>query len=84
MFQASKCLKKSTFSVTEDFSRKTRESRQELRKFMRHVKKSAPEKRCFLQYDKLFIDGKVFFYNEVTGKTELNMPRHILTTLDTN
>ena len=70
--------------MTEDFSRKTRESRQELRKFMRHVKKSAPEKRCFLQYDKLFIDGKVFFYNEVTGKKELNIQRHILTTLDTN
>ena len=28
-------------------------------RFMRHVKKVNPEKRCFLQYDKLFIDGKV-------------------------
>ena len=35
---------------------------------MRHVKKVNPEKRCFLQYDKLYIDGKVFMFNETTGK----------------
>ena len=37
-------------------------------RFMRHVKKVNPEKRCFLQYDKLYIDGKVFMFNESTGK----------------
>ena len=37
-------------------------------RFMRHVKKVNPEKRCFLQYDKLYIDGKVFMFNETTGK----------------
>ena len=37
-------------------------------RFMRHVKKVNPEKRCFLQYDKLFIDGKVFMFNESNGK----------------
>ena len=60
-------------SVTEDFSRKTRESRQELRKFMRHVKKTNPEKRCHLQYDKLYIDGKIFLYNEMSGDDDLMM-----------
>ena len=35
---------------------------------MRHVKKVNPEKRCFLQYDKLYIDGKVFMFNETSGK----------------
>ena len=56
--------------MTEDFSRKTREARQELRKFLRLVKKSNPERRCFLQYDKLYIDGKLFLYSEVTGQVE--------------
>ena len=70
VFQASKCLRKSVISVTEDFSRKTRESRQELRKFMRHVKKTNPEKRCHLQYDKLYIDGKLYAYSEASGKVE--------------
>ena len=68
MLQASKCVRKGVVSITEDFSKKTRESRQELRKMMRHVKRSNPERRCFLQYDKLYIDGKVFMFNESTGK----------------
>ena len=70
VFQASKLLRKSVISVTEDLSKKTREARQELRKFMRHVKKTNPEKRCHLQYDKLFIDGKIFLYNEALGQVE--------------
>ena len=63
-------MRNSVISVTEDFSRKTREARQELRKFLRLVKKSNPERRCFLQYDKLYIDGKLFLYSEVTGQVE--------------
>ena len=39
-------------------------------RFMRHVKKVNPEKRCFLQYDKLYIDGKVFMFNETSGKVD--------------
>ena len=70
VLQASKCLRNSVISVTEDFSRKTREARQELRKFLRLVKKTNPERRCFLQYDKLYIDGKLFLYSEVTGQVE--------------
>ena len=70
MLQASKCVRKGVVSITEDFSKKTRESRQELRKMMRHVKRSNPERRCFLQYDKLYIDGKIYMYSEVTGQVE--------------
>ena len=66
----SKMLKKPTISITEDLSKRTRVARQELRKFMRHVKKVNPEKRCLLQYDKLFIDGKLFAYSESSGKVE--------------
>ena len=63
-------MRNSVISVTEDFSKKTREARQELRKFLRLVKKSNPERRCFLQYDKLYIDGKLFLYSELTGQVE--------------
>ena len=70
VLQASRCQRKSVISVTEDFSKKTRESRQELRKIMRQVKKNNPERSCFLQYDKLFIDGKIFMYSEVSGEVE--------------
>ena len=66
----SKLLKKPTISVTEDLSKRTRIARQELRKFMRHVKRVNPEKRCLLQYDKLYIDGKLFAYSEAAGKVE--------------
>ena len=66
----SKLLKKPTISVTEDLSKRTRIARQELRKFMRHVKRVNPEKRCLLQYDKLYIDGKLFGYSESSGKVE--------------
>ena len=70
VLQASKCLRNSLISVTEDLSKKTRESRQELRKFMRHIKKTAPEKKCFMQHDKLFVDGKMFVFNEIHGNVE--------------
>ena len=49
-------------------SRKVRESRQELRKYMREVKRGDPSVVCNLQYDKLYIDSKIFVYNEVLGQ----------------
>ena len=70
VLQASKCLRKSVISVTEDLSKKTRECRSELRRFMRYIKKTAPEKKCFLEYDKLFVDGKMFAYSEEVGAVE--------------
>ena len=59
---------RSSVSVTEDLSQKTREARQELKRFVREVRKINPEKRCFVKYDKLFIDGKMFVYSEVEGR----------------
>ena len=32
------------------------------------VRKANPEKSCFLQYDKLYIDTKIYVYNEVLGQ----------------
>ena len=47
-------------------------SRQELRRFLRQVKRQNPEKTCFLEYDKLYVDHKPYVWNEVRWKTILN------------
>ena len=57
-------FRQSGFSVTEDLSKKTREARLELRKFMREMKRKNPEKNCFMEQDKLFVDGKIYVYSE--------------------
>ena len=64
----SKVLKESGITITEDISKKIREARQELKKFLRIVKRNSPDKYCFLQYDKLFVAGKVFIFDEREGK----------------
>ena len=51
--------------MTEDMNRKTRESRTELRRFMRNIKKTNPSLNCVLQYDKLFVDNKIFVWNDM-------------------
>ena len=35
---------------------------------MSQVRKANPEKNCFLQADKLYIDSKIYVYNEVLGQ----------------
>ena len=61
-------FKKANVIVTEDLSKRTRESRQELRKFMRQIKRVNPEKACYLEYDKLYIDSKIYIWNEGLGQ----------------
>ena len=51
--------------VTEEMTRRTKEARLELRRYMREVKKYSPEKNCQLEYDKLRVDGKTFIFREV-------------------
>ena len=36
--------------------------------FVSQVRKANPEKNCFLQSDKLYIDSKIYVYNEVLGQ----------------
>ena len=55
-------------SVTEDLSKKTREARLALRKFMREVKRKSPEKSCFMEADKLIVDGKMFVFCDEDNK----------------
>ncbi len=32
------------------------------------VKKANPEKVCYLEYDKLYVDSKIFVWNEALGQ----------------
>ena len=51
-------------SISEDVSRRTKESRQHLRRFLRLVRKNSPEKVTKLEYDVAFVDGVQYVYNE--------------------
>ena len=51
--------------VTEEVTRRTKEARLELRRYMRELKKYSPEKKCKLEYDTLRVDGKTFIFREV-------------------
>ena len=48
--------------------RRVRESRTELRKFMRDLKKNNPAATCHLQYDKLFVNHRCYVWSEGQGK----------------
>ena len=60
----------SNIYISEDFSRKVREHRNELIKFMKEVKSRDPTRRMTLRYDKLYIGNDVFFFNDRTGRVE--------------
>ena len=61
-------LRGSSFSVTEDMSRRVREARTELRKFMRDLKKTNPAASCHLQYDKLFVNHRCYVWSSGQGR----------------
>ena len=64
VLRKSNTLKGSGLSVTEDMSRRVREARTELRKFMRDLKKSNPAATCHVQYDKLFVNHRCYVWSE--------------------
>ncbi|XP_023325625.1 uncharacterized protein LOC111699245 [Eurytemora carolleeae] len=68
VLRKARMLKKANIHVEEDLSKRTRENRNELRKFMRQIRKANPERNCFLQYDKLYLDNKIYVYNEVLAQ----------------
>ena len=67
----SNALQRFHITVTEDLPKRTRESRQELRKFMRTMKKTNPERRWFLEYDRLYVDQKIYVWNDIAGQVTL-------------
>jgi len=68
IFTKSKLLKSSNIYVSEDLSRKTREHRNELQKYMRRIKTKAPQKKCVIRYDKLYIDNVPYVYDDLEGR----------------
>ena len=44
---------------------------------MREIKKRNPERYCVLEYDKLFVDHKVFVWNEVVGQVSCEIMPHV-------
>ena len=84
MLSKSKLLKTANIYVSEDLSRKTREHRNELFKYMRYVraekhlkenilnmfkvKRRAPNRKCVIRYDKLYVDNDCFVYDESEGR----------------
>ena len=65
IFQKSKLLQTNCqILVTEDMSKKTREARYELQKHLVMLAKSNPSKKGQIRYDKLYVDGMVFVYND--------------------
>jgi len=63
----------SNIYIAEDFSKKVRDKRTELRKFMKQTKKRQPLAKMSLRYDKLIMGKEVYTYNEVTGLVELTV-----------
>lgn len=70
ILRKARLLKGSNIYISEDFSRKVREHRNELIKFMKEVKSRDPTRRMTLRYDKLYIGNDVFFFNDRTGRVE--------------
>ena len=54
-----------------------RESRQELRKYQREVKKNNPSAVCQLQYDKLFVNHRCYVWSDLQGRVVPHNPVRI-------
>ena len=54
--------------IMEDINTRTKESKTQLRRFMRTVKMNNPEADCSLHYDLLYVDNSVYAWDEKMGK----------------
>ena len=70
IMRKTKFLKGSSVYVGEDFSKRVRDQRHELQKFMKMMRQRRPAARFSLRYDKLFVDRDVFMFNDLTGQVE--------------
>ena len=70
ILRKARLLKGSNIYVSEDFSRKVREHRHELIKFMKEVRSRDSTRKMTLRYDKLYMGHDVFFFNDRTGRVE--------------
>lgn len=64
VLRAAQLVSLAPVSVAEDVSRRTKESRHHLRRFLRQVRRNSPEKVTRLEYDLAIVDGVEYRYNE--------------------
>ena len=41
---------------------------------MRKIKKSNPDATCFMQYDKLYVNNKIYVFNDLQARVSKNIP----------
>lgn len=70
----SRLLKGTNIYITEDLSRKMREHRSELTKYMRQIRTRSPHKKCTIRYDKLYIDNTPYVWDEVQAAVVRYVP----------
>ena len=64
VLRAAQLVSLAPVSVAEDVTRRTKESRHHLRRFLRQVRRNSPEKVTRLEYDLAIVDGVEYRYNE--------------------
>ena len=57
----------SGFSISEDLSKKAKQSKDQLNKFMMNIKKNNPAQKCVMQVDNLAVEGQTFKFDEEKG-----------------
>ncbi|XP_023325234.1 uncharacterized protein LOC111698964 isoform X2 [Eurytemora carolleeae] len=71
ILRKSKLLTGSNIYITEDFSKRVKDKRSELQKFMKKIKLKQPQSKFSLRYDKLLVDKEIYAFNEISGCVEL-------------
>ena len=59
-----KVLKKVGVHIKEDICMRTKESKIQLRRFMKTVKMNNPKADCTLHYDLLYVDNSIYAWDE--------------------
>ena len=64
VFRKAGMLRGSSLHISEDVTRKAKDSRTELRRFLRETKMKDKEAVCKLEYDRLVVNGKIFIWSD--------------------
>ena len=57
-------LRGSGLHISEDMTRQTKDKRNELRSFMRDLKRKNPSTKYYLAYDRLYVDDKCYEWSD--------------------
>ena len=65
VYKKSNLLKGSGLHISEDITRQTKDKRNELRNFMRDLKRKSPSTKYYLAYDRLYVEDKCYMWSDV-------------------